>query len=109
MSNITRTLAHIDRGAYLARLDDDLTHAVKEAQEHGKAASLTIKVTVKPASRGGALQISAEHTVKTPKPAPADVLLFADDAGDLHTSDPRQAALELRQVSSDSTPIKTVG
>jgi len=92
--------AHTELTATLA----ELLAAVKET---GKAGEITLKLKVKPASRGSDVDkvtISDTITTKLPKPERGDDFFWLTDDNDLSRNHPRQQALELRDANTP-TPL----
>lgn len=86
-------------GALHAEASDFLAELVKAVQDHQKAGSVTIKITVKPGSKGtGTLVVSDDVTIKAPTADRAAALFFPDEHGNLHRSDPRQQQFPMRRV-----------
>lgn len=63
---ITDTLRSIQRGAVLDDASEKLADLVKAVDAAGKPGKLVIEITVKKASRGGAMHITAKTTAKKP-------------------------------------------
>jgi len=92
--------AHTELTASLA----ELLAAVKET---GKAGEITLKLKVKPASRGSDVDkvtISDAITTKLPKPERGDDFFWLTDDNDLSRNHPRQQTLELREAITP-TPL----
>lgn len=88
--------AHTELTASLA----ELLAAVKDT---GKAGEITLKIKVKPASRGSDVDkvtISDAIATKLPKPERGDDFFWLTDDNNLSRNHPRQHSLELR----DATP-----
>lgn len=105
---ITDTLHAIGHGAFMDQISAAMNAATCATRDTGKGSTLTIKVTVKPTGRGGAMTVSGEHTLKLPKAPAEDALMWPDESGDLLTSDPRQSKLDLRTVDTDTGEIRVV-
>lgn len=95
---------------FLADLNDGLTHTgltadlhelVQTVQSTGRAGSMTLKIKIAPASRGGdvdKITIVADRKLELPKPeAPHDFFWLTDDA-EITRQHPRQHALDLRDA-----------
>jgi len=80
-------------------LSDAMQELVAAVTAEGKAGKLTFTISIKPAGRdSGALEVGAEAKLTLPK-APAGVsIFFASPENNLIRQDPRQAALELRDI-----------
>lgn len=80
-------------------LSDALNALVAAVTDEGKAGKLTLTIAIKPAGRdSGALEVAAEIKAAPPKPAPGVAIFFATPENNLVRQDPRQAALELREI-----------
>ncbi|WP_254699700.1 hypothetical protein [Trinickia violacea] len=73
---------------------------------NGGSGKLLIEVTVKKATRGGAMLVTGKSTLKKPADEPMEAMLFATVEGNLVADDPRQQKLDLKQVprASDTPP-----
>jgi hypothetical protein len=86
-------------GALHAEASEVLAELVKAVQDHNKAGSVTIKITVKPGSKGtNTLVVSDDVTIKAPTGDRPAALFFPDEHGNLHRSDPRQQQFPMRRV-----------
>lgn len=77
----------------------ELLAAVKDT---GKAGEITLKLKVKPASRGADVDkvtISDVITTKLPKPERGDDFFWLTDDNNLSRNHPRQQSLELREAA----------
>lgn len=80
-------------------LSDALQELVAKVAEHQKAGKLTFTISIKPAGRdSGALEVGADIKLALPKAAPAVSIFFVSPANNLVRQDPRQAALELKEL-----------
>jgi hypothetical protein len=87
-------------GDCLHELGVGLRELTKAVQLNGKGGTITLKISVKPASNiKGAVSVSDDITVKAPKLEKGGSLFYADSDGALHRDDPNQKLLELRTVS----------
>jgi hypothetical protein len=75
-------------------MDKALDDAVKAAVNNNKAASVTVKLTVKQ-GRANELQVDADLTTKEPKPKPLPGQFFIDSRGRVFLEDPKQPKLGL--------------
>lgn len=81
-------------------LSDALRDLVAAVGEEGKAGKLTFTVNIKPAGRdSGALEVGTEIKLLPPKASPGVSIFFASAENNLVRQDPRQQALELREIS----------
>ena len=83
---------------------DELARVVRMVEETGKPGELTIKLTVRRASKA-ALTIRDVITTKLPKEDSNDTLMFASVEGSLLRDDPRQARLDLKVASAEPAPV----
>lgn len=100
------TLRHIGGGVFIDTASDKLSELVHAVDETGKAGKLLLEVTVKKASRGGAMNIVGKVTLKKPAEEPMEALLFATPEGNLVADDPNQRKLDLK-VAGDSDASKS--
>lgn len=107
---ITDTLRHIGGGVFIDTASDKMSELVNAVSESGKSGKLTLEVTVKKASRGGAMHITGKVTMKKPAEELMEALLFATPEGNLVADDPHQQKLDLKSVpdiSGKSDQLKT--
>lgn len=84
-------VALLDTGNINDVLTMDFAALVQECHEQGKAGKLVLTLTVDPQGlQKQQAQITAEHTIKHPKPPLAGSVLFVGDHGSLHRTDPFQ-------------------
>lgn len=74
---------------------DKLQEATLAADRTGKAASITIKITLRRATKA-TLGVSSEVTSKIPAGEKHEALLFPTPEGNLSRDDPAQTKLDLR-------------
>jgi len=103
----------IRQGSALAELDDalhNLTLAVKKA---GKGGELVLKLKIVPIdANSSAVHIEDSILVKEPKVTKGKSVFFMTEAGELVKNDPRQRALDLREVGTDrpsAEDLRSVG
>lgn len=82
-------------------LDRSIRDAIRAAQSSGTPASVTMVIKIKP-SEGRRLSFLASVNAKLPRPPVSGVVLYADEAGHVHRSDPQQGRLPF----SGPTPIR---
>lgn len=95
---------------------EDLSRALKQLNvavaTTGKAGTLTLKVSIKPADRGvNTLRVTArdEIALKLPMPDKGTSLYFLDQSQNLCENDPFQRKLELRSVDDPAPgPLRSV-
>jgi hypothetical protein len=86
-------------GASHDELSDALQELVAAVTEEGKAGTLTLKITVKPANAGqGALLVVDEIKTAPPKTTKSGSIFFASPDNNLVREDPRQPKLDLREI-----------
>lgn len=93
---LTDTLRILQGGAFNVNAGELLATMVKAVEETGKAGKLTITIDIKKA--GGALQVIAKATDKTPEEAPESDLFWATVEGNLTAQNPNQQRLDLQPV-----------
>nr|DAE24827.1 MAG TPA: hypothetical protein [Myoviridae sp. cteBs22] len=99
-------LSLIRQGGLAADIEQALSECVRQVCYLGKGGSVTIKISVKPATKnsGSSVIVSDEVNLKTPKLPTAETILFATDDGDLCESDPRQRKLNFDKVETTDEP-----
>ncbi len=86
-----------------AELSGQLEELITKVKETGKAGGLTLKIKIKPASRGGDVDkvtVSDQIAVDLPKPERGEDFFWLTDDNDLSRNHPRQQTLELREAGS---------
>ena len=89
-------------------LSTQLAELLAKVKETGKGGELSLKIKVKPATRGGDVDkvtISDAITITLPKPERGEDFFWLTDDCDLTRNHPKQASLELRDASA--APIAT--
>lgn len=90
-----------------SELSGQLEELISKVKETGKAGGITLKIKIKPATRGGDVDkvtISDQITVDLPKPERGEDFFWVTDDNDLTRNHPRQQSLELRDAGS-SQPL----
>lgn len=93
-------------GRVHADLSQQLEELLAKVKETGKGGELALKIKIKPATRGGDVDkvtISDLITLTLPKPERGEDFFWLTDDNDLTRNHPKQASLELRDVTA--TPI----
>ena len=86
-------LSSIDAGAFLGDAETVFKRVVKAVRETGKKGALTIKLDIAPMKAGRQIELGGKITEKVPKhPRPA-AILYTNEEGGVHRSDPEQHAL----------------
>lgn len=105
---ITDTLRHIGGGVFIDTASDKLAELVSAVDASGKSGKITLDITVKKATRGGAMHITGKVRMTKPADEPMEAMLFATPEGNLVAEDPHQQKLELKVAdSAASTQLKT--
>ena len=98
---ITDTLRHIGGGVFVDVASDKLAELVTAVDSTGKAGKLDLSITVKKASRGGAMLIVGKVRLTKPAEEPMEAMLFSTPEGNLVQDNPHQQALDLKTVPAD--------
>jgi hypothetical protein len=103
---ITDTLRHIGGGVFIDTASDKLAELVAAVDSSGKQGRIDLAITVKKATRGGAMHITGKVKLTKPAEDAMEAMLFATPEGNLVTEDPYQRNLELKSVpgATDATP-----
>lgn len=101
---ITDVLRKIAGGVLLDRTSDQFADLVRTIDASGGSGTLTLVLTVKKASRGGAMLVTGKCATKKPADDPLEAMLYATSDGNLVADDPRQEKLDLKSVESADTP-----
>lgn len=108
MDPLARVLYEVDRLAdgdekrHLSiQIDADIRNAIAAAENTGKAASVTIKLTFSP--KGEMLEVTGSSVAKLPK-APAPTVMLYADGGELFNHNPKRARGPLPGVDVETTP-----
>lgn len=100
------TLRELRRGAALAELAERLQELTYAVVQTGKPGKLTIELKLAPAgSRGTALLMTDNITLKAPHPDQASTIFFPGDDGSLSRSDPNQMNLRLHPVPTEPARV----
>lgn len=93
------------KGEILSDLAESMRRVTQAVQESGRAGYLTLRIDIRPASKGraGALVVEDEIKEKLPSEDKAGSIFFADKSFNLTREDPNQQTLELRSVEGAST------
>lgn len=101
-TSLQQVLARIGQGEFLDAIDFKMQDLVSAVDETGKPGTLTIVISLKKASRGGAMNVTGKAIVKKPAEELMEALLFATADGELVADDPKQHKLDL--TNADNTP-----
>jgi hypothetical protein len=100
-------LSHLDYGALLPSLSEDLQLLTKEVKASGRAGTLSLTLKIKPTGNRGQVEITSDSTLKRPKADPAKSIFFATDKGELLRDDPRQKKLPFGEEFDAHGPRKS--
>lgn len=105
---ITDTLRHIGGGVFIDIASDKLAELVGAVDQSGKSGKIMLAITVKKATRGGAMVITGKVTMTKPAEEPMEAMLFATPEGNLVADDPHQQKLDLKTVQGggSATPAQ---
>lgn len=104
---ITDTLRHIGGGVFIDTASEKLAELVAAVDSSGKPGKITMDITVKKATRGGAMHVTGKLRVTKPAEEPMEAMLFATPEGNLVVEDPHQQKLDLKQIPAQAeTPLK---
>ncbi|MDP2026424.1 hypothetical protein [Sulfuriferula sp.] len=106
---ITDTLRHIGGGVFIDTASDKLAELVSAVDTSGKSGKIELSITVKKATRGGAMHLTGKIKLTKPSEDAMEALLFATPDGNLLADDPSQQKLELKSVEAPdaSRTLKT--
>lgn len=82
-----------EQPALHVELSDEMQAVVAACIETGRKGQITLKVTIAPQKDGVTYQVTTDLQAKKPRAERTPALFFADDAGNLLRSDPRQLAM----------------
>lgn len=103
-------LADLNDGHTHAALTGELAELLNTVRLTGRAGSLTLKIKIAPASKGGdcdKITVTAERKLELPKPEqPSDFFWLTDEAEPTRQH-PRQHQLDLRDAGATTTPPTT--
>lgn len=107
-NNILETCRNIGGGRFIDEASDQLSELIRAVNETGKAGKVQLEITVKKATRGGAMHVTGKVKLTRPAEEPMEAMLFADEDGRLLTEDPNQSRLDLRVVAEKIAELKTI-
>jgi hypothetical protein len=105
---ITDTIRVISGGEFLDEASDQLNELVTAISERGGSGKVTLTISVKKATRGGAMHVTGKTMLTKPADLPHEVLLFATPEGNLVADDPSQMKLDLQQIEPASTVLRSI-
>ena len=102
MKSFTVFLTDLNDGQTNAGLTGDLGELLQQVRNTGRSGSMTLKIKIAPATKGGQevdkITITADRKLELPKPEqPTDFFWLTDDA-EPSRQHPRQHALDLREA-----------
>lgn len=101
-------LTDLNDGSTHAALTGEMAELLSAVRISGRGGSLTLKLKVQPASKGGdvdKIHVTAERKLELPKPEHPTDFFWLTDMDEPTRHHPRQQALDLRQVDS-AAPIQ---
>jgi hypothetical protein len=93
------------RGVAANEASRRLQEAIQASRDTGAASEVTLKVKLRPGT-DDQMQIDIQVANKLPKEKLPSGLFWVDDENRLHTSDPKQPELNLREVTKDAESIR---
>lgn len=108
--NIEHVLIENEEGDLIPVLDHagaELNRLVRAVVDTGKSGSIILKLELRP-GKSGALAVKSTVGTKIPKGLPPESLLWPTPEGNLINEDPRQAKLDLKQISVPKHELKSV-
>lgn len=97
---IADTLRHIGGGQFLDLASESLAELVSAVDSTGKKGKITLELSVRKATRGGAMVVTGKVKITKPADEPMESMLFATSDGNLVVDDPRQQKLDLKTVAA---------
>lgn len=108
VSNLFETMLRKQRRGLVANeVSRKLAEAIQAARETGGKASLSISVVLKP-TNDDQIMVDIQCDTKLPKQKMPPAMFWIGEGNTLHTSDPRQMSLPLREVERDDDDIRDV-
>lgn len=101
------TLRELRNGATLDDLSEQMAALVAAVRDSNKNGSLTLKISIRPATRNDATTVLIEDDVivKMPKAERAATIMFTTDENGLSRDNPRQKKLDLRGVPDEKPEV----
>lgn len=105
-ANLLSTLADLRRGKFLAEADERLAELTAAVRETRKAGTLTLRLTIKPFSKGDPYVLAVDDRLSSvvPELDRGSTVMFTSDAGGLSTLDTRQSELDLSPPAPAPAP-----
>jgi hypothetical protein len=95
-------LQELRDGRVHAELSQQLSDLIAKVKETGKGGELTLKIKIKPATRGAdvdKITVSDAISITLPKPERGEDFFWLTEEGDLSRNHPKQQELALRDVT----------
>lgn len=110
MNTFLQTIGEIRKGAAATELAEALADLVRSVRETGRPGELTLKVKLKPASKGDVSTLLVEDavTVKRPSPERGATIFYSTQDNGLSRNDPRQPELDGLRQPAEVTPLRRV-
>lgn len=87
------------KGECLTALTRGMQEAMRAVKEHGKKATITLKLDIVPMTAdGGTVSVFDDVTVRLPKPKPQASVFYSTDDNRLVRNDPNQKEMTLQEV-----------
>jgi len=102
MNGIIGLLQQHRNGATQDEIADALRDLVAAISDENKAGKLTITIAIRPMGKGDGLDVAVDCKASPPKQTPGSAIFFASPDNNLVRNDPRQANLELRDITPAS-------
>lgn len=108
MNAFLQMVGEIRQGAAASELADALADLVRTVRDTGRAGELTLKVKLKPASKGDVTTLMVEDavTVKRPSPERGATIFFSTTENVLSRNDPRQPELAGLRAPAEVTHLR---
>lgn len=104
MKAFNQFLVDLNDGSTHAGLTGDLQELLQEVQNTGRSGSLTLKIKVASAAKGGSyidkVTITAERKLELPKPEHPQDFFWLTESAEPTRQHPRQHDLDLRDAST---------
>jgi FPC/CPF motif-containing protein YcgG len=97
-------LGDLRKGLTVSELSDDLTDLIQLVRETGKKGAIAVTLQFTPASGGESVLVTADWSIKEPKPEKDSTTFFTTDDNALVRHDPRQR--EMFGVVAGQTPAE---
>jgi hypothetical protein len=113
MANLDPAFTELISSLRDGRCLDDARRAITEVEEavmeHGKPGTVTLTLTLRPASKGNRVMVSVTDAISIKKPVgeKEETILFRAGDGRFSRRDPRQPELPMRPVARDDVDQDT--